>query len=212
MSSTGEDGRRTQGERSAATVAKLIQATIEAIVDVGYAGASTREICDRAGISQGGLFRHFPTRRDLIVATLVDLYERRLTDLEARLLPDLGGATAKQIAAQLRVARDLVRDPLNMVFVEVVMASRTEPDLRAGLVPLLERSDRELMAIVGRNPVVARLSDTSRRVWLDFVQQVIWIEALWATSLPEREYDDLKVNALVRLLFVLAETTPGPSR
>jgi AcrR family transcriptional regulator len=211
MSSTGGDGRRTQGERSAATVAKLIQATIEAIVDVGYAGASTREICDRAGISQGGLFRHFPTRRDLIVATLVDLYERRLTDLEARLSPDLGGATAKQIAAQLRIARDLVRDPLNMVFVEVVMASRTEPDLRAGLVPLLERSDRELMAIVGRNPVVARLSDTSRRVWLDFVQQVIWIEALWATSLPEREYDDLKVNALVRLLFVLAETTPGPS-
>ena len=212
MRSTGGDGRRTQGERSAATVAKLIQATIEAIVDVGYAGASTREICDRAGISQGGLFRHFPTRRDLIVATLVDLYERRLTDLEARLSPDLGGATAKQIAAQLRIARDLVRDPLNMVFVEVVMASRTEPDLRAGLVPLLERSDRELMAIVGRNPVVARLSDTSRRVWLDFVQQVIWIEALWATSLPEREYDDLKVNALVRLLFVLAETTPGPSR
>jgi AcrR family transcriptional regulator len=211
MSSTGGDGRRTQGERSAATVAKLIQATIEAIVDVGYAGASTREICDRAGISQGGLFRHFPTRRDLIVATLVDLYERRLTDLEARLSPDLGGATPKQIAAQLRIARDLVRDPLNMVFVEVVMASRTEPDLRAGLVPLLERSDRELMAIVGRNPVVARLSDTSRRVWLDFVQQVIWIEALWATSLPEREYDDLKVNALVRLLFVLAETTPGPS-
>jgi len=212
MSSTGGDGRRTQGERSAATVAKLIQATIQAIVDVGYAGATTREICDRAGVSQGGLFRHFPTRRDLIVATLVHLYEHRLTDLETRLSPDLGGATAKQIAAQLRIARDLVRDPLNMVFVEVVMASRTEPDLRAGLVPLLERSDRELMAIVGRNPVVARLSDTSRRVWLDFVQQVIWIEALWATSLPEREYDDLKINALIRLLFVLAETTPGPSR
>ena len=75
MSSTGGDGRRTQGERSAATVAKLIQATIEAIVEVGYAGASTREICDRAGISQGGLFRHFPTRRDLIVATLVHLYD-----------------------------------------------------------------------------------------------------------------------------------------
>jgi AcrR family transcriptional regulator len=212
MSTTRGEGRRTQGERSAATVAKLLQATIDAIVDVGYAGATTREICDRAGISQGGLFRHFPTRRDLIVATLVYVYEHRLNDLRARLAPDLGGESPKQIAAQLRIARDLVRHPQNMVFVEVVMASRTEPDLRAGLVPLLERSDRELMAIVARNPVVARLSDTSRRVWLDFVQQVIWIEALWATSLPESDYDDLKINALVRLLFVLADAPRGSSR
>jgi hypothetical protein len=52
------------------------------------------------------------------------------------------------------------------------------------------------------------MSDQARRVWFDFAQQVLWIEALWATSLPEQIYDDLKIRALVRLMFVLAS---GPS-
>jgi AcrR family transcriptional regulator len=206
MSTPSGEARRTQGERSAATVAKLVQATIDVIVDVGYAGATTREICDRAGVSQGGLFRHFPTRRDLIVAALAHLYDLRLVEFQAQLAPDLGGESPKQIAEQLRIARSFVRDPVNMVFLETVMASRTEPDLRESLVPLLERADREVLATACRNPVVARMSDTSRRVWLDFAQQMMWIEALWATSLPEDDYDDLKIRALVRLMFVLADT------
>jgi AcrR family transcriptional regulator len=205
MSSSSGGRRRTQEERSATTVAKLIDATIKAIVEEGYAGATTREICERAGISQGGLFRHFPTRRDLIVAMLEHIYVARSVDFAEVLEPDLGGESATRIAAQLRRVRDFVRDPMNMVFLEVTMASRTEPDLREGVVSLLQRADREILAIASRNPVVARMSDQSRRVWLDFAQQVLWIEALWATSLPERAYDDMKISALVRLMFVLAD-------
>jgi AcrR family transcriptional regulator len=208
MSTSSGGRRRTQEERSAATVAKLIDATIEAVVDVGYAGATTREICDRAGVSQGGLFRHFPTRRDLIVATLEHIYVVRSADFARILEPDLGGESAKRIAEQLRRIRDFVRDPINMVFLEVVMASRTEPDLLAVVAPLLQRADQEVLALASRNPVVARMSDQARRVWFDFAQQVLWIEALWATSLPEQIYDDLKIRALVRLMFVLAS---GPS-
>jgi AcrR family transcriptional regulator len=204
MSSSSGGRRRTQGERSATTVAKLIDSTINAIVEVGYAGATTRDICDRAGVSQGGLFRHFPTRRDLIVATLEHIYVTRSVDFAEILEPDLGGESAARIAAQLRRVRDFVRDPINMVFLEVMMASRTEPDLRDGVVPLLQRADREILAIASRNPVVARMTDQSRRVWFDVTQQVLWIEALWATSLPEQTYDDMKIDALVRLMFVLA--------
>ena len=205
MSPSSGGVRRTQEERSAATVAKLIEATMGAIVDVGYAGATTREICERAGVSQGGLFRHFPTRRDLIVATLQHIYVERFTEFAQLLEPDLGGDSPKRIAAQLRRVRDFVREPINMVFLEVVMASRTEPDLRNSLVALLDRADREILATATRNPVVARMSEQSRRVWFDFAQQVMWIEALWATALPEHTYDDLKIRALVRLMFVLAD-------
>jgi AcrR family transcriptional regulator len=206
MSSSTGGRRRTQEERSAATVAKLIDATTDAIIEMGYAGATTREICDRAGISQGGLFRHFPTRRDLIVATLEHIYVVRSAKLAGVIEPDLGGESAVGIAAQLRRLRDFVRDPISMVFLEVVMASRTEPDLREGVVSLLQRADREILAIASRNPVVARMTDQSRRVWFDFAQQVLWIEALWATSLPEQAYDDMKIEALVRLMFVLDQS------
>lgn len=204
----GGEPRRTQGERSAATVANLVQATIGAIIDLGYAGATTREICNRAGVSQGGLFRHFPTRRDLIVTTLVQLYSQQLAEFQTKLAPDLGGESPERILEQLRIARSFTRTPTNMVFIEVVMASRTDPDLREGLVALLQQVDRDVLARVCRNPVVARMSDTWRRVWFDFAQQVLWIEALWATSLPADEYDELKIAALVRLLFALAD---GPA-
>lgn len=209
MSNSARGVRRTQEERSAATVAKLIDGTISAIVEVGYAGATTREICDRAGVSQGGLFRHFPTRRDLIVATLEHIYFDRFTAFSRLLDRDLGGESPERITTQLLRVRGFVREPINMVFIEVVMASRTEPDLRDGLVSLLQRADREILAAATRNPVVARMSDQSRRVWLDFAQQVMWIEALWATSLPEHKYDELKIRALVRLMFVLADGERG---
>ena len=74
----GEPQRRSQVERTAATIARLLEATIAAIVELGYSRATVREICDRAGVSQGGLFRHFPTRKDLLVATLAELHDRQL--------------------------------------------------------------------------------------------------------------------------------------
>jgi AcrR family transcriptional regulator len=209
VSSRSPAPRRTQEERTAATVAKLVQATIAAIVEVGYAGTTTRVICERAGVSQGGLFRHFPTRRDLIVAALVHLYDERLAQFQAQLEPDLGGESPERIAEHLRIARSFVRDPLNMVFLEVVMASRTEPDLRAVVAPILERSDRDVLATANRNPVFATLSDASKHIWFDFAQQVLWIEALWAAILPDDGYDDLKIDALVRLMFVLRDHPLG---
>ena len=76
--SDGEPQRRSQEERTATTIARLLDATINAIVEIGYSRATIREICDRAGVSQGGLFRHFPTRKDLLVATLQELHDRQI--------------------------------------------------------------------------------------------------------------------------------------
>ncbi|HEX8953487.1 MAG TPA: helix-turn-helix domain-containing protein, partial [Polyangia bacterium] len=60
--------RRTQGERKESTMRKLVDAATEAIIDVGYAEASVQEVCTRAGVSTGGLFRHFASREALMVA------------------------------------------------------------------------------------------------------------------------------------------------
>ncbi|MGW0249584.1 helix-turn-helix domain-containing protein, partial [Nocardia goodfellowii] len=60
--------RRTQAERSATTIAKLVDATIEAIEQVGYHSTSLGEISSRAGVSKAAIFRHFDSRMDLVVA------------------------------------------------------------------------------------------------------------------------------------------------
>ena len=75
-----EPPRRTQAERRADTTELLLDATIDAIADVGYHGATTAEICARAGVSDGALFHHFDTRVDLVLGALAHLTERRVAD------------------------------------------------------------------------------------------------------------------------------------
>ncbi|MCF3933136.1 TetR/AcrR family transcriptional regulator [Acuticoccus sp. M5D2P5] len=60
--------RRTQAERSADTRERACQATLDALVDLGYERISTQEIARRAGLSRGALTHQFPTRNSLIIA------------------------------------------------------------------------------------------------------------------------------------------------
>lgn len=60
---------RTQQQRREETVARLLQASIDTIIEVGYARASAAVITKRAGVSVGALFRHFETMGDFMAAT-----------------------------------------------------------------------------------------------------------------------------------------------
>src|SRR4051794_17665171 len=70
--------RRTQQERREGTIRKLLFAATETLIEVGYAEASVQRICARAGVSQGALFRHFPSREALMVAASADVGNRLL--------------------------------------------------------------------------------------------------------------------------------------
>ncbi len=67
-SSTGPRGNYARGrERRDA----IVQAAISLFGEVGFHGASLRDIAARAGISHPGLLHHFPTKADLLAAVLV---------------------------------------------------------------------------------------------------------------------------------------------
>ena len=68
--------RRTQAERSAATQARLVDATIECLIHHGYAGTTTLAVCRRAGVSHGSLLHHYGTRERLLGAALDAVYAR----------------------------------------------------------------------------------------------------------------------------------------
>src|SRR5213075_1514322 len=70
--------RRTQQQRREGTIRKLLDAATETLIDIGYAEASVQQICDRAEVSQGALFRHFATREELMVAVGADVGARIL--------------------------------------------------------------------------------------------------------------------------------------
>ena len=65
--------RRTQLQRREQTIGRIVDATIDALCELGYARTSVTEIGARAGVSQGGIFRHFDTRLDIVVAAAAEV-------------------------------------------------------------------------------------------------------------------------------------------
>lgn len=126
--------------RSRATQQRLLEATIQCIVELGYASSSTSEICRRAGVSQGALFKHFPSKAALFAAATEHLFAGLV-----------GGY--RQAFAQLQRSSDPLRDALNLLWgvftddplqvaFELYIAARTDPELRDVLAPVL-RQHRE---------------------------------------------------------------------
>jgi len=68
--------RRTQAERTAETRSKLIEATVECLIERGYSGTTTLAVCKRAGVSHGSLLHHFGKRETLLGAALAAVYGR----------------------------------------------------------------------------------------------------------------------------------------
>jgi AcrR family transcriptional regulator len=68
--------RRTQAERRTVTRAKVLTATIDCLVEHGYANTSTRHIAKRAGMTVGALQHHFASKADLMAAALQTLGDR----------------------------------------------------------------------------------------------------------------------------------------
>jgi AcrR family transcriptional regulator len=137
-----ERPRRTQEERREATIRKLLDAATEALIEVGYAEASVQVICKRAGVSHGGLFRHFATREALMVAVAEDV-GRQLMDGYRDKFETLRRAN-EPLELALRLVRNACRSRINQAWFELTTAARTNARLRKALAPLAARYYEEI--------------------------------------------------------------------
>ena len=137
--------RRTQAERRAATRTALLDATLSCLVDLGYAATTTTEICRRAGVSQGALFRHWDTKADLLTHAVEVLFGR-LFDAYRDQLDEVADADDR-IAAGVRALWDLYRRPDLLAALELYVAARTDPDLRTALVRLELPHEQRTLAL-----------------------------------------------------------------
>lgn len=121
---------RTQQQRREDTIARLLDASIETIIEVGYARASAKVIAHRAEVSDGALFRHFPTMGDFMAATAQEVGRRQLNEIAKRMATLPADAN---IDAFLEIMRDLAANSTNTVLHELMIAARTDEMLRAPL-------------------------------------------------------------------------------
>lgn len=140
---------RTQQQRREETIARLLDASIGTIIDVGYARASAAVITKRARVSDGALFRHFPTMGDFMAATAYEVMRRQLETF-AKLVAEIPPGKPA-LEAVLPILRDITGNPTNTVMYELMVAARTDEKLRATL--------KDVLAVYG-----AKIYDAARAV------------------------------------------------
>lgn len=212
VSAQTQGARRTQQERREATIAKLLDAAVSSLGEVGYARTTVLEICERAGVSQGGLFRHFATRLDLLIAAAdrVRAQQFESFDLGLRAL----GRDEDSIAASLRLLRERCRSPGNAAWYELLNAARNDAALREKLAPLTARYHAEIAAL-GRtllegSGIPSPLIDTV----LFTVVHLFDGEAMAAVVHAQPEQEAMRVELLVRMLrggALFAAPPPSPT-
>lgn len=125
--------RRTQEERSAETRARLLDATIASLVEVGYAGTTTTVVCERAGVSRGAQVHHFPRKQDLVVAAVAHLAARRAAELRAKAEALTVAAGSDRLEALLDQITEAFGGPLFDAALELWVAARTDAELHRSL-------------------------------------------------------------------------------
>ncbi|WP_308166129.1 MULTISPECIES: TetR/AcrR family transcriptional regulator [Actinomadura] len=135
--------RRTQEERRSRTQARLLDATMDCLVDLGWSGTSTTEVARRAGVSRGAQQHHYPTKMVLVAAALEHLLEAQRLAYERAfaVLP----AERRDVAGALDLLWEVFRDKPAKALTELAVAARTDDELR----PLCrDLNERVLQVIV----------------------------------------------------------------
>jgi AcrR family transcriptional regulator len=190
--------RRTQAERREQTIGRVVDATIEALCELGYTRTSVTEIGTRAGVSQGGIFRHFDTRLDIVVAAAQEVAQRQLETFGA-LLADTDGS----MRAILELTRAATRAPINAAWHELLSAARTDAELRARMATLITDYYDQIVDLARVQPALASVPAELLRPLVLTVIHAFDGEALATVVHPEPVLDATSLNLIEAMLTAL---------
>jgi AcrR family transcriptional regulator len=131
--STASQSRRTQQERREGTRNALLKATIQCLVEQGYAGTTTRAVSARARVSPGALQHHYTSKQELVAEAIGYLTAKLTGQLIEQGVPS---ARSRREATEQLVDYlwQLLNGPLIAAATELAVAARTDPFLRERLV------------------------------------------------------------------------------
>ncbi len=120
--------RRTQAERSAETQLKILDTTLDCLMDQGLRDTSTVDVARRAGVSRGALLHHYPSKDLLLQEALRHLLTREVAEIEAMAADIERGRV--DFDHFLRTLWEHFSGRLFMITLEFLTAARTDPKTR----------------------------------------------------------------------------------
>jgi AcrR family transcriptional regulator len=178
--------RRTQAERSEETRARILDAAVHVLSTRGYAGFRTAEVATQAGVSRGALTHHFPSRDELLVAVVADVFRRA---------GELGRARAGSVHSVDEAIGSLLSDSRDFFFSELFLVA-------------MDLAIQGRLAQSGLDPV-GKISAEAR-----LPVEASWLNALVSAGVATDVAEDLLwlTNSIVRGLAVRRLWQDEPAR
>lgn len=118
---------------------KLMGATVASLFERGYGGLSTVDVARRARVSRGGQLHHFPHKQALLAETVGHLFELRLAEMRAKISGLPAAPPEERLSAFIDGLWSAFKSPTFFAWLEVVVASRTDPAVRQAGATLVGR-------------------------------------------------------------------------
>jgi len=156
-----------QQTKSENTRNTILDAAIRCFYRFGYNNTTTEKIANEAGVSRGAMLHHFPSRSDLIKAAVGHLNEKRLELFRREENTVQGGAAHTRVDEGIDTYWAQLNTPYFVVFHELQIAARTDPELYSVLIPAIEELDRQWALTVREVfPDLAASPEIIRANWL----------------------------------------------
>jgi AcrR family transcriptional regulator len=141
MTNGATSTRVPQEERTRAMRQRLLEATLQCLVERGWSGTSTTLVSERAGVSRGAQLHHFPTKNALVIAAVEHIATVRRDELgEAAAALPRGERRTREV---LELLGEHFTADVFAAALERWVAARTDPQLLAALEPLERQTGRE---------------------------------------------------------------------
>jgi AcrR family transcriptional regulator len=116
---------------------RIVTAAIELFGEKGYASASTKEIARRAGVAEGTIFKHYATKKELLLSVSHLIIDHFILRFVNEGLDDLMNRSYEKLedflSALLENRLTLIRD--NVLLLKVVLQEALfQPELKAEFV------------------------------------------------------------------------------
>jgi AcrR family transcriptional regulator len=156
LTAPSRTARRPQAERSAETRRRVVEAAIGCLHRLGYAATTVSEVALAAGVSRGAMTHQFPAKTDLMVAVVRAVFRQ---DSEAYAASLAGADPVEWMRQAPHRLWAVVGQPSGVAVMEIMLASRSDPELATRLREMQERIDREAFAWMQERRRAAGLAD-----------------------------------------------------
>jgi len=198
--------KRTQQQRRESTKARLVDAAIATLSERGYARTTTALVLEDAQVSVGGMYRHYPTLLDLVIAAAGEIRDRQFAEFAAG-LSMVGTLTEEECIELLRAA---CRKPINAAWYDLQVNARTDVELRKRLMPFTEQYHEAILTFARGLEVAQGWDPDAYVVAILSLVHMLDGEAISAVVYDQTTFEKQRTAMMAALLR--GEPIPGAPR